>query len=89
VLHSQDVEVPDDWPPDRPLPEAQVVVEVAAEEPAAGTYEFVLACPSGRLTVGDAENERAVDVPAGTLRIGVVQDPPRFAERVRLQVSRA
>ena len=88
VLHSQDVEVPDDFPADEPLPEAVVEVVVAVpEEPGDGAFECLIQCPSGRLTVGDAENERVVDVPAGTLRVGVLQDPPRFAERVRLQVT--
>lgn len=90
VLHSQDVEVPDDFPPDQSLPDAEVEVVVAVpEEPDVSTFDCLIQCPSGRLTVGDAENERVVDVPAGRLRIGVVQDPPRFAERVRLQVFEA
>jgi hypothetical protein len=90
VLHSQDVEVPEDFPPDQQVPEAEVEVVVAVpEKPDGDGFECFIECPSGRLTVGDAENERVVEVPAGRLRIGVVQDPSRFAERVRLQVSEA
>jgi hypothetical protein len=90
VLHSQDVEVPEDFPPDQPLPEAEVEVVVAvSEKPDGGAFECFIQCPSGRLTVGDAENERVVEVPAGRLRIGVAREPDRFAERVRLQVSEA
>jgi hypothetical protein len=90
VLHSQDIDVPDDYPPDEPLPEAQVEVVVSVvDSPQACPYEFVIECPSGRLNVGDAECERVLGVPAGDIRVGVRQDPPQFAERVLLEISAA
>jgi hypothetical protein len=90
VLSSQDIEVPDDYPEDEPLPEAQVEVLVTiVSSPQGCPHEFLIGCPSGRLNLGDAEVERVLDVHAGTLRIGVWSDEPQFAQRVLLEVSAA
>lgn len=89
VRHSQDIEEPKDWPSDLSLPEAQVRVVVAfAESPDGAPVEFegFLQCQSGRLAVGDAENERVLDVPAGVLRIQVSLFPREFAEYVVLRL---
>ena len=90
VLSSQDIEVREDYPPDEPLPEARVEVLVrVVDSPRWCPHEFLIECPTGRLSVGDAEVERVLDVIAGTVRIGVWQDPPQFAERVLLEISAA
>lgn len=92
VLHSQDIEEPEDWPSDLSLPEAQVRVVVAfAESPDGAPVEFdgLLQCRSGRLAVGDAESERILDVPAGVLRIQVSLFPREFAEYVVLRLIQA
>lgn len=92
VLHSQDIEEPEDWPSDLSLPEAQVRVVVAfAESPDGAPVEFdgLLQCRSGRLAVGDAQSERILDVPAGVLRIQVSLFPREFAEYVVLRLIQA
>lgn len=90
VRHSQDIEEPEGWPSDLSLPEQLVRVVVAfAESPKGAPVDFrtSLQCPSGRLAVGDAENERVLDVPPGLLRIQVSLFPREFAEHVILRVT--
>ncbi len=68
VLHAADVDVSDDWPDEVDPPSATVTVTVVVGEPLpTGVAEFDgrLSCPSGRLSIGDAENERTLDVPEG------------------------
>ena len=92
MRHSQDIEEPEDWPSDLSLPEAQVRVVVAfAKSPDGAPVEFdgILQCQSGRLAVGDAENERILDVPAGVLRIQVSLFPREFAEYIVLRLIQA
>ena len=92
VRHSQDIEEPEDWPSDLNLPEAQVRVVVAfAESPDGAPVEFdgFLQCQSGRLAVGDAEDERILHVPAGVLRVQVSLFPREFAEYVVLRLIQA
>ena len=89
VRHSQDMEEPEGWPVDLGLPEAQVRVVVAfSESPDSVAVDFdsTLLCESGRLSVGDAENERVLDVPAGVLRVQVSLIPRDFAEFVVLRL---
>jgi hypothetical protein len=89
VLHAADVETPEGAGPDDPIPEAQVRVTVAFNEaPHAGAeFDGLLACPSGRLCIGDAETERVVEVPPGTLRVQVSRRPVEFAEEVTLYLT--
>src|SRR5438309_1758683 len=56
VLHSQDVEIPEDLGPDELIPEAEVEVVVIVDEPSLVTTQWTgsLACTSGRLAIGDA-----------------------------------
>lgn len=88
VLHAQDVEVPDDADPEAPLPEATVEVTVLVGAPPRKSPEFdgLLSCPSGRLNVGDAENERVIEVAPGQVRVQIWREPMEFAERVTLAV---
>jgi hypothetical protein len=89
VLHAQDIAAPEGWPADQPLPLATVEVRVVVgEDEDVGSAEFDgrLSCPSGRLRVGDAENELVIDVPPGNLRVRVVREPIEFAEHVTVQL---
>ncbi len=89
VLHSRDIEEPEGWPSDLDLPERQVQVVVAfTESPSSDmlTFEGRISCPSGHLAVGDAENERVLDVPSGTLRVQVSLFPHDFAEYVVIRL---
>jgi hypothetical protein len=88
VLHAQDVEIPDDWPDDEDAPEAEVEVTVAlGSAPPGAEFVGTLACPSGRLNVGDAESSRVFDVPVGVLAVAVSREPTQFAESVTITVS--
>jgi hypothetical protein len=92
VRHCQDIEEPEGWPSDLDLPEVLVrVVVVFAESPGGAAVEFEgsLLCQSGHLTVGDAENERVLDVPPGVLRVQVSLFPREFAEYVVLRLIAA
>lgn len=92
VRHSQDIEEPEGWPSDVGLPEQQVrVVVTFAESRDADAVEFEtsLRCASGRLAVGDAENERVLEVPPGLLRVQVSLFPREFADYVILRLTSA
>ena len=89
VLHAQDIELPQSALAGEQLPQALVEVVVNVGGPPLSHVEFTarLRCESGRLAVGDAEDERTVDVPTGVLRIDVAREPAEFAERVTLRVD--
>lgn len=88
VLHAQDVEIPDDWPDDEDVPDAEVEVTVTIGSlPSGAEFVGTLACPSGRLNVGDGESSRVLDVPAGVLAVAVSREPIQFAESVTITVS--
>ena len=91
VLHAQDIDIPEDVDPDRPLPVAEVAVSVIVGGVMEPVAEFVgvLSCPSGLLRFGDAENGRVIAVPAGQLRVSVTRVPVEFAAQVTIQVLRA
>ncbi len=83
VRHSQDVKLYDDGDEETPLPQAEVKVVLTTrplEVPA--DYDGPLKCPSGRLQVGDADEYRLVQVPAGHHRVQVWLEPAGRAERV-------
>ncbi len=92
MIHAQDVVTPPGWPDDEPLPEATVEIAVVADEPLQDSgrpeFEGTLNCPSGKLLIGDADNEREVAVPVGTVSVRVTRDPVQFAERVHIHVTR-
>ncbi len=89
VLHSADVEFPDDAGPDEVLPPAQVKVAVLVGEPLQEPEEFAgqLRCPSGRLVVGDADHHRVVEVAPGDFLVEVARDGGQHAERVSIALS--
>jgi hypothetical protein len=88
VLHAQDVEIPDDWPDDDDVPDADVRVTVTlGSAPAVAEFVGTLACPSGRLTVGDADSSRELHVPGGVLTVAVSREPMQFAESVTITLS--
>jgi len=68
-----------------------VRVTVAFDEaPRAGVeFDGSLVFPSGRLCIGDAETERVIEVPPGTLRVQVSRTPIEFAEEVTLFLTPA
>lgn len=92
VRHSQDIEEPEGWPSDLGLPEVLVRVVVAfAASPSSAAVDFEgsLLCQSGHMAIGDAENERVLDVPPGLLRVQVSLFPREFAEYVVLRLISA
>jgi hypothetical protein len=79
VLHQQDRATPAGWPEDLSLPWAQVDVYVSFRRtPPNGVVQFecLLDCPSGRLLIGDADEEREVTVAPGrvAVQVGLVAD---------------
>ncbi|MGB0190910.1 MAG: hypothetical protein ACPF9W_08080 [Nocardioides sp.] len=89
VHHTSDVDFPEGWPDDLPMPGAQVNVVVAFTESPPGSpvhFDGNLSCPTGRLSVGDAENDRVLDVPAGTVRVQVSLFPFEDADSVVLRI---
>lgn len=88
VRHAQDIDYPEDVAPDAVLPWSEVTVTVVVGEPLPSPAEFEarLRCPSGRLVVGDAEQERVVEVPPGEVLVQVVRDGGQHAERVTLSL---
>jgi hypothetical protein len=89
VHHTSDVSFPEGWPDDLAMPGAQVNVVVAFTESPPGSpvhFDGNLSCPSGRLSVGDAENARVIDVPAGTARVQVSLFPFEYADSVVLRI---
>ena len=92
VLHAADVDVSDDWPDEAAPPPATVTGPVGVGEPLpTGVAEFDgrLSCPSGRLSIGDAENERTLDVPRGPLRVQVDREPAEYANHVTMRIAAA
>ena len=89
VHQCHDLPEHDGWPSDIYLPLAQVEVIVCFQESpssAAVEHEGLLRCESGRLNVGDAENERILDVPAGVLRAQVSLFPREYPDHVVLRL---
>lgn len=91
VLHAADIDIPDDWPEDVALPSAMVTVAVVVGKPIpsddAVEFDGQLNCPSGRLAIGDAENERVVDVPRGPVRVQVIREPLEYASHVTMRIG--
>lgn len=74
---------------DDPIPDFRVQVRCLVDAGAGsvdGVFDGHLLCPSGRLVVGDAEEERVIEVPAGRLRVQVDCAPLEHAERVALWI---
>ena len=89
VLHQQDRATPDGWPDDLPLPWARVDVYVSFVPSPPGSevqFECQLACPSGHLLVGDADEQRDISITPGTARVQVGLVPDLFADVVILRV---
>jgi hypothetical protein len=89
VRHAYDVEIPEGWPDDALLPNAEVQVLVRLVHRIPDDVEFVarILCSSGRLHVGDAENKRVLDVPAGRFAVGITREPVDCAESVTIALS--
>jgi hypothetical protein len=50
-------------------------------------FDDFIELPSGRLTVGDADDEEVVDLPADVYRVQISLDQPNHAEYVRIWLS--
>ena len=89
VRHSQDIAICDDGDSDAPVPQAEVdVVLTTRPLEEVPDYDGPLQCPTGRLQVGDADEYRLVQVPAGDLLVQVWLDPEEHAERVVIALQR-
>lgn len=89
VHHAQDVEVPEGWPDDLGIPSAVVAVVVTTRPAEPGDlidFDGEITCPSGRLMVGDADAEHAVDASPGQVRIQVSLFPAEHADAVVIRV---
>lgn len=85
VLHAQDVDLTG-YDPEEIVPPAEVQVEIqfGAAAPIDVPFSGTIDVPSGVLTVGDAEQEDALEIGSGQWAVGVAYDPPEHAERVRV-----
>lgn len=87
VRHAQDVEW-DGLEDDELIPLAEVEVRVHLGVPAPeGVPEGVIAVPSGRIDLGDADSNHQVDVAPGSWRVAVRPQPSGDAELVDLWFS--
>lgn len=89
VLHQQDRLVAAGWPQDLDLPWAHVDVYVCfSRTPAEDVVQFecLVDCPSGRLLVGDADEEREITVAPGRARIQVGLAADQHADVVVLRL---
>lgn len=91
VLHSADVEIPEDARPDDVLSPAQVTLTVLVEEPFSEPAEFAgrLRCRSGRLVLGDADSHRVVQVAPGDLHVLVARDAGQHSRTVGIALRTA
>jgi hypothetical protein len=85
VLHAQDVDLTR-FEDDEIVPPAQVLVHVrVGDQPRADAlFSGELDVPSGVLTVGDAEQEDALEIGPGRWAVQVDCAPREFAETVRV-----
>jgi hypothetical protein len=88
VRHAQDVETPKDLPPDEPIPPFEVNVDLffgAAERPP--TFVHRMSVPSGRISVGDADEEELIEVPPGRVDVSVWLSEIPHAEHVEVWIQ--
>ena len=85
VLHAQHVDL-SGFDPDEIVPPAEVRVEIHIGAGAPGDVPFsgTIDVPSGVITVGDAEQEDALEIGAGRWAVRVDYEPPEHAELVRV-----
>ena len=88
VRHASDVEF-DALDSDQEISQFAVVVkaEVGPRAAIPVDYECVLALPSGRLTIGDADEERILNIGRGEYRVQVALDDAAHAKSVQIWVS--
>jgi hypothetical protein len=91
VRHAQDVDLAEGLPDDTPIPPFEVTVAChllpAATLPT--SVEVTLDVPSGRISLGDADDEAVLDVAPGSWTVQIVLEPADHAERVELRLSPA
>jgi hypothetical protein len=85
VLHAQDVDLSgfDDHEV-VPLALVQIEINVGAAPPGDVAFSGEIDVPSGVLSVGDAEQEDALQIGPGRWAVQVDYAPPEHAERVRV-----
>jgi hypothetical protein len=85
VLHAQDVDLSGLGADDIvPPAEVEVEIHIGADAPGDVPFSGTIDVPSGVLTVGDADQEHALDLGAGRWAVQVDCEPPEHAERVRV-----
>ncbi len=91
VRHAQDVDPTDGLPDDLPIPPFEVTVTCrllsAATQPT--SVDVTLDVPSGRISLGDADDEIVLDVAPGAWTLQIVLEPADHAEHVELRLSPA
>ncbi len=85
VLHAKDVDL-SGLGADDVVPPAEVEVEIhiGTDAPDDVPFSGTIDVPSGVLTVGDAEQENALEIGAGRWAVRVDCEPREHAERVRV-----
>ncbi len=90
VRHAQDVDLAAlDLRPDDVVSPAYVTVRCTVGRGTGGPFNFEgsIACPTGRLSIGDADDIASIDVPPGEVRIAVACTPARHAESVAIRIT--
>jgi hypothetical protein len=90
VHHAQDVELAG-LSDDVPVPQFEVEVECFVGARADGRVQFdgVLACPDGRIQIGDADGEYELRLAPGAKRVQAALDPVIPSDRVTIWISEA
>ena len=89
VAREDDSEAPEGWHDDILIPSEIVHIAVTFTPASDGDfvdYEGNILCESGRLAIGEAENERIIDVPTGELTVQVALYPHDDATALILRI---
>jgi hypothetical protein len=89
VRHAFTGDVPDDHPPDAPIPlvDVESVIRIQDEAGDASMYDEVLHLPSGVLNIGDANESEDLQLRPGHWRVQINLDPLDEATRVEIVLS--
>lgn len=89
VHHALTGAVPDDHPPDAPIPPVTVELVVRVQDEAAdrAMYDEVIDLPSGVLVVGDANDDDKIRLHPGRWRMQINLDPPDEATKAEIILS--
>jgi hypothetical protein len=84
VHHAQDVDTKEIGPAEV---EVRCFIDAGMDETAAPEFSGTVLCPSGRLTLGDADSVEAFDVFPGTVRIAVSREPMEHADVATIWIN--